>query len=278
MELTTHEYGSYLRVGEMGTLRIEEEGGCFHEFLCIVVQLFNGSAELVLVSGELPAELIGKESAAALTVISGHLQCNAAVVIGKNSFEQTLFVRFDGLLTVCIKRNYIRCDVLIPFVYVEHGKNIEKATREVKVLRDKPDNQSFEPVPYGESYKVAEWQQQGELLPMRVNLGGGGVRFATVEPFQRGTALGLQFFLNWPEPRVIHAVLQVTRSKHFEQTQEDRAFYTWSKIRLKSQTLSITAGQYEYIDEDDRQFVIEYIKEMQSRLNVTAQVEDGNQS
>lgn len=274
MELTTSNYADYIRLGEMGTIRIDEEGGGFHEFLCIIVQIFNGSAELVLVSDELPSEMMGKDVAAKLTVISGHLQCNVPVFIGKNSFEQTLFVRFNGEATVKIKRNYVRTDVLIPFVYTEHGKNIVKATREVQESRNSESRSTFIPAPYGESYKVVDWPGKGELLPVRVNLGGGGIRFASVEPFQRGWCLGIQMFLDWPEPRVIHAALLVTRSKPFEQTPEDRAFYNWSKLRLKSQTISITAGQYEYIDDDDRQFVMDYIKEMQTRQQAAARAEE----
>src|SRR6185369_5523425 len=107
------------------------------------------------------------------------------------------------------------------------------------------------------------------------NLGGGGVRFATVDPFQRNSFLALQLFLDWPEPRVIHAVLKVIRSKSFEQTPEDRPFYNWAKIRLKSKSISITAGSYEYIEDEDRQFLVDYIQEMQSRhCSITA--EGGN--
>lgn len=277
MEKTTKEYAQYLRIGEMGTLRIEEEGGCYRELLCIIVQMQQGAAELVLVSDELPSQLLGAESDAELSIINGHLQCDVPVVIGKNSFEQTLFVRFNGLLTVKIKRNFIRCDVLMPFIYTEHGRNIDKAIREVSSAANSLAYRTFEPVPHGESYKVLNWQDQEELLPMRINLGGGGVRFATVEPFQRGTALGLQMFLDGPKPRVIHAVLQVTRSKPFEQTMEDRAFYTWAKIRLKSKTLSITAGQYEFIDEGDRQAVIDYIKEKQTSQHAPVETERINE-
>ncbi len=265
MELTTREYRNYFRLGEMGTLKISTDNGGFYDFPVINVQMHDASVEVVLVSDELPAEMHGKEIAATLSVITGHLICDAPVIIGRNSFEQTLFLRFNGEALVRIKRNYIRTDVLIPFIYTEHGKNTAKATRAVQACRDTAAFTLFTPIPYGESFKVANWQDTPELLPTRVNLGGGGVRFASVEPFQRGWCLGLQMFLDWPTPKVIHAVLTVTRSKPFEQTPEDRAFYNWAKLRLKSQTISITAGQYEYIDDDDRQFVINYIKEMQSR-------------
>jgi len=88
----------------------------------INVQMHDASVEVVLVSDELPAEMHGKEIAATLSVITGHLICDAPVIIGKNSFEQTLFLRFNGEALVRIKRNYIRTDVLIPFIYTEHGK------------------------------------------------------------------------------------------------------------------------------------------------------------
>ncbi|CAH2032427.1 hypothetical protein [Trichlorobacter ammonificans] len=273
MELTTKEFRNYFRLGELGTVRISDDSDYLHEFPAIIVQLFDSSLEVVLVSDELPGEMLGREVVAQLSVITGHLVCDVPVIIGKNSFEQTLFLRFNGEAVVRIKRNFIRTDVLIPFCYDEHGRNSVKAVREVQELRAIPSRTVFAPVPYSESYKIADWPGKGELLPVRVNLGGGGIRFASVEPFQRGTMLGLQMFLDWPEPRVIHAALQVTRSKPFEQTPEDRAFYTWSKIRLKSQTISITAGQYDYIDDGDRQFVIDYIKEIQKRQHNPAETE-----
>lgn len=278
MELTTKEFRNYFRLGELGAVRIADDSGHLYEFPAIIVQLFESSLEVVLVSDELPDEMLGREITATLSVITGHLICDVPVVIGRNSFEQTLFLRFNGEATVRIKRNFIRADVLIPFCYDLHGRNGMKATREVQDQRGIASRTVFTPAPYGESYKIVDWPGKGELLPVRVNLGGGGIRFASVEPFQRGSMLSLQMFLDWPEPRVIHAALQVTRSKPFEQTPEDRAFYTWSKIRLKSQTISITAGQYEYIDDDDRQFVIDYIREMQNRRQTPAPTEETESS
>jgi len=86
----------------------------------------------------------------------------------------------------------------------------------------------------------------------------------------------VQIFLDWPEPRIIHAVLKVIRSKPFEQTPEDRSFYNWAKIRLKSQVISITAGSYEFIEDEDRQLIINYIKEIQSRHALKKEEGDSN--
>jgi len=201
MELTTREYRNYFRLGEMGTLKISTDKGGFYDFPVINVQMHDASVEVVLVSDELPAEMQGKEIAATLSVITGHLICDAPVIIGRNSFEQTLFLRFNGEALVRIKRNYIRTDVLIPFIYTEHGKNTAKAIREVQSCRDTAAYMSFTPIPYGESFKVANWHDIPELLPTRVNLGGGGVRFASVEPFQRDGALAYRCFLTGLSPK-----------------------------------------------------------------------------
>lgn len=262
MDLRSREYVKYFRVGELATLKIEGDSGIFQEFVCVMAQVSDVASELVIMYDELPANLLGTEIPATISAMIGYLQCDCPVIIGKNSFEQTAFARFAGDAVIRIKRNYIRQDVLIPFLY-EEAKGFEKAKEIVSVRRADPRSSTFTPEVYGESFKVVA--SPDPLLPVRINLGGGGVRFTTVEPFRRNTFLALQIFLNWPEPRVVHAVLKVIRSKPFEQTPEDRFFYNWAKIRLKSQNISITAGSYEYIEDGDRQTVIDFIKEMQSR-------------
>ncbi len=264
MDLKSREYVKYFRVGEMATLKIEEASGVFLELTCIIAQVSGVSCELAVMFDELPASSIGSEIPATLSAMVGYLHCECPVVIGKNSFEQTVFARFAGEADIRIKRNYIRQDVLIPFLH-EPVKGFERAKELALARRAEPRSATFTRETYGESFKAVAWQGKDDLVPVRINLGGGGVRFATVDPFPRNTFLALQIFLDWPEARVIHAVLKVIRSKPFEQTPEDRPFYNWAKIRLKSQTISITAGSYEYIEDEDRQFLIDYIQEMQSR-------------
>lgn len=264
MDFNSREYVKYFRVGEMATLKIEDSSGVYLELNSIIAQVSDFSCELVIMYDQLPASSIGQEVPAILSAMVGYLHCECPVMIGRNSFEQTVFARFAGEATIRIKRNYIRQDVLIPFLY-EEVRGIENARELVADRRAAPRFVNFTPQPYGESFKVAAWQGKDDLLPNRINLGGGGVRFASVDPFQRNTSLALQMFLEWPQPRVLHAVLQVTRSKPFEQTPEDRTFHNWARIRLKSRTISITAGSYGYIEDEDRQFLVDYIKEIQSR-------------
>jgi hypothetical protein len=275
MDLKSREYAKYFRVGEMATLKITDDSGNFQELVCIIAQVSDVASELAVMFDELPPELLGIEVPATLSAMVGYLHCECPVVIGKNSFEQTVFARFAGEADIKIKRNYIRQDVVIPFLY-EAVKGFEAAKELVQSRRSDPRSCAFTCEPYGESFQAKAWQGTDDLIPLRVNLGGGGVRFTTVDPFPRNTFLALQIFLDRPEPRVIHAVLKVIRSKPFEQTPEDRFFYNWAKIRLKSQTISITAGSYEYIDDDDRQFIIDYIQEMQSRnSSISAEGKNG---
>jgi hypothetical protein len=265
MNLQSRDYVKYFRIGEIANLRIEENEDTFLDLTCVIAQVSEVSAELVVMHDELPARLLGSESPATITAIVGYLQCSCRVVIGRNSFEQTVFARFDGEATVRIMRNYIRQDVLIPFLY-DAMRGFTEAEALVRKRSEDTRLQSFTCEPYGESFKAVGWLGQEDLVPLKINLGGGGVRFATVDPFQRSAALALQLFLDWPTPRVIHAVLRVTRSKPFEQTPEDRAFYNWAKLRLKSNVINITAGSYEYIGDEDRQFVLDFIKEKQPQL------------
>jgi len=275
MDFTSREYVKYFRVGEMATLKIEEASGVYLELTCIIAQVSDVASELAIMFDELPATSIGAEIPATLSAMVGYLHCECPVIIGKNSFEQTAFARFAGEAEIRIKRNYIRQDVLIPFLY-EPVKRFEMAKELILSRRSDPLLNTFTREPYGESFKAVAWRGKDDLVPVRINLGGGGVRFASVDPFQRNTFLALQIFLDWPEPRVVHAVLKVIRSKPFEQTPEDRPFYNWAKIRLKSQTISITAGSYDYIEDEDRQFLIDYIQEMQSRhSSITAEGKNG---
>lgn len=263
MDLKSVEYHKYFRIGEIATLKIEEDSGVYEEFNCVIAQVSDVSCELGIMYDELSENLIGKEKPAVIIAMVGYLHCECPVIIGKNSFEQVVFARFSGEATIQIKRNYIRHDVLIPFLY-SHARGFETARELVQERRSKPGLVNFNDEPYGESYKVVSWQGNEDVLPVRLNLGGGGVRFTTVDPFPRNSFLALQIFLNWPQPKVVHAVLKVIRSKPFEQTPEDRFFYNWAKLRLKSQTISITAGSYEFIEDEDREAVIDYIKEMQA--------------
>lgn len=268
MDIRSFEYFKYFRIGEVATLKIEEDDGDYQELTCVIAQISDVACELGIMYDELSESQIGKEKPATLIAMVGYLHCECPVVIGKNSFEQTVFARFSGEAVVRIKRNYIRQDVLTPFLY-DPAQGFESARRLVQERRADRRLATFRQEPYGESFKAISWQGNEELLPVRINLGGGGVRFTTVDPFPRNSFLALQIFLNWPEPKVVHAVLKVTRSKPFEQTPEDRFFYNWAKLRLKSQAISITAGSYEYIEDEDRQALINYIKEMQSRHSLT---------
>lgn len=274
MDFKSREYVKYFRIGEMATLKIEEDSGTYLELVSIIAQVSDVSSELAIMFDELPSQLIGMETSATLSAMVGYLHCECPVIIGKNSFEQTAFARFAGEATIRIKRNYIRQDVLIPFLH-EPLKGYEAAKELILSRRADPAAVTFTREKHGESFKAVAWCGGDDLVPVLINLGGGGVRFASVDPFPRNTFLALQIFLEWPEPRVIHAVLKVIRSKPFEQTPEDRPFYNWAKIRLKSQTISITAGSYEYIEDEDRQVIVNYIQEMQSRRSaITA--EEGN--
>ena len=99
------------------------------------------------------------------------------------------------------------------------------------------------------------------LLPSKINLGGGGVRFTTSDEIKRGSYLSLQKFLQHDnKPLVIHSVMEVTRSELLHLTQEDKAFYMYGKIRLKTQVLCVTAGKYVLIDEGDQALLVDYIR------------------
>lgn len=260
MEYATSDYEKFFRIGEMAVVIMSLDGGVINEVYGAIAQLSDVGAEMVLASYSLPKAQKGKEISATLTAITGHLRCECPVMIGRNSFDKTLILRFTGNAVVKLQRQHLRCDVLIPFLYSEEGKDINETEKKWKVLRSDPKRATFRPVPYGESFMAAQWQGKGDILPSRINLGGGGVRFTTSDEIRNGSTLSVQVFIEAPQPRVIHGVMEVTRSELFHLTHEDKAFYNYAKIRLKSQTICITAGRYIMIDEGDREVVMEYIR------------------
>lgn len=261
MEFETTEYSNYFRIGEMAVVSTEPQPGIINELYGAITQVSNIGAEMMLLTNGVGKDLKGQETAATLLAITGHLRCNCPVVIGKNSDGKNLCLRFDGKANVAMLRQFLRCDVLIPFLYSEEEdsdlKRIEKKWHSVK---SDPAFASFVPKESGESYVVEGWQGRGDIPPSKINLGGGGVRFTTSEEIRRGRYLSLQMFLQLPQPRILHTVMEVTRSEVFHLTQEDKSFYMYGKIRLKSQIICITAGKYILIEEEDQAAIIEYIK------------------
>ncbi|SNB45235.1 hypothetical protein [Geobacter sp. DSM 9736] len=261
MDFETTEYGKYFRIGEMAVVSTKLEGGIINELHGAIVQVTDVGAEMILLSNGAGNDLKGKETSASLLAITGHLRCDCPVIIGKNSDRNNLCLRFDGKATVTMLRKFLRCDVLIPFLYNEEkNADIKDLEKKWRATRSDAKLASFIPKEYGESYYVENWQDKGDILPSKVNLGGGGVRFTTAEEIKRGSFISLQMFLQYPKPAVLHAVMEVTRSEMFHLTQEDKAFYMYAKIRLKSQLICITAGKYVLIDEEDQAALVEYIR------------------
>jgi len=172
METRSSEYGKFFRIGEIATLKIEENGGS-QELVCIIAQISDVSCELAIMYDELSENHIGKEKPATLTAMIGYLQCECPVTIGKNSFEQTAFARFSGEAVIKIKRNYIRQDVLVPFLF-DRVRGVETGTALVKERRSDIRLKTFKHEPCGEGVKVIAWNTTEEVLPIRMNLGGGG--------------------------------------------------------------------------------------------------------
>lgn len=249
----------YLQPGATGIISVTFDPTCSVTLHGIVVQVTSIAAEFEIVSGELPVTAKGVELPAKFTVFTQKMHYTCPVIIGKNSSGQTLFIRFDAEADVKLNRDYFRRDVLIPFLYNETDESLEQARNHWLTERLTTARPQFEFATHGEGNKVLNWRGHEVILPCKVNLSGGGVRFASSKEIPRGRLLYVYLFPGKPNPQEVCAVVEVARSEMFYMTMENREFYNWAKLRLKSDTLYLTAGKFVSIDEKDRSLLSKYL-------------------
>lgn len=259
MPIQSQNYLKYLQPGATGiisanvdpTLRIDLHG--------VIVQVNKIAAEMEIVSGEFPIRAKGVELPAKLTVFSGHMHYTCPVIIGRNSSGNTLFIRFSEEAGVKLNRDYFRRDVFIPFVYEETGETLEEAGNTWLQERLTPVRPRFEIASHGEGRKVLNWKGHEVILPHKINLSGGGLRFASAGEISANKLLYTHLFLEKPSPQAISAVVEVCRSELFYLTVENREFYNWAKVRLKSEYMYLTACKFVVIDEKERSLIGKYL-------------------
>jgi len=249
----------YLQPGATGIISVTLDPTYTTNLHGIVVQVNKIAAEFEIVSGEFPVSAKGVELPAKFTVFTQKMHYTCPVIIGKNSSGKTLFIRFDEEAEVKLNRDYFRRDVLIPFLYTETDESLEAAGNRWLTERLTTSRPQFEFATHGEGNKVLNWRGHEVILPHKINLSGGGVRFATDKEIPRGRLLYVNLFPGKPNPQEICAVVEVARSEMFYMTMENREFYNWAKLRLKSDTLYLTAGKFVMIDEKERALLSKYL-------------------
>ena len=260
MEIEVCAYRKHLKPGATGIISATLDPSTKIDLHGIIVQVTRIAAEIELTTGEVPASIKGVEVPAVLSLFSDNIHCACPVIIGRNSSGNTVFLRFTETAEVMLKRDYFRRDVLIPFYY-------EEETEDLQTIRDKwlearlaSARPTFELMSHGEGSKVLNWKGRDAILPYKVNLSGGGVRFASAEEIAQGSLITAHIFIEKPSPYCISAIVEISRSETFHMTIENRAFYNWAKLRLKSEPIFLTAGKFITIDEKERKVITNYLQ------------------
>jgi c-di-GMP-binding flagellar brake protein YcgR len=101
-------------------------------------------------------------------------------------------------------------------------------------------------ISHGGAHKVVKWRGGDDLLPLSVNLSGGGLRIKTPYYMEPGTRVLVDIFLPLAPTRVISAVAEIIRCNEIKLSWEKGASYT-------------TAMKFTNIDEKDRESIIFFV-------------------
>jgi hypothetical protein len=248
-------YAGYFKEDLRITAAFHPSDGAAIDVDCFVVSL-EGDRLLL--------ELSGNRSAGGLPVEPGnHVRlgfwtgwalCNCGGVFAGKTAERRIQVRLTGKVTEKQRREYFRLDVSMPLQYAIPEKQHQSDIRsEWSAYRHKMQKL---PAPvlrtHEESVKVASWNGFSNIMPQRINLSGGGIRFRTNEYMESRTFVAINLFLPLVSQQVIHVVAEVLRCNEIV-------------LGLQSGTSYNTAMRFHFIDEADREAIISYIFSEQRR-------------
>lgn len=172
-------------------------------------------------------------------------RCNGTLesIAGRN-----FTVNLNSKLEIEQRREHFRMDVNIPVCYslpdnqqLSSVEGIWKVRRILSEFAEQPKIVALQG-----SFSVLEWQDQGDIDPLRVNLSAGGIRVKTPASFTPGALLNLNLFLPMNTIRIIDAVVAIIRSTEIRLTLDNRPAYT-------------TAMKFIFLAERDRESIISYI-------------------
>ncbi len=172
--------------------------------------------------------------------------CRCEGVVLQQRSARELQLKMVGNVEVQQRRDYFRHEVHIPLIYSVPEQQELVMEKEWQRLRKQLAEQTPLLVPCENGYKAVKWEGNLELLPQRVNLSGGGIRYKLREELASGTMVLLQLFLPLAPSRVICAVATVLRSTEIVLSFDKYTYYT-------------TAMKFTHLDGKDREAIIAYL-------------------
>ncbi|GAB7025857.1 PilZ-like domain-containing protein [Geotalea toluenoxydans] len=182
-----------------------------------------------------------------------HYRCNGR--LEKVDSGNKLQAKLVGPVIEQQRRDYFRLDLVMPVEYrvlknqppsiVEEEWNAERGR-----CLSLPELQLE---PFGDGFKVVEWRDGEDLLPMEMNLSGGGIRLKLPEAVAPGTLMGIDLFLPLVPSRIIRTVAEVVRCNEIT-------------LRWEKGTQYRVATRFIHINERERETIISFIFSEQRRL------------
>jgi N-terminal PilZ-like domain PilZN1/PilZ domain len=212
----------------------------------------------------LTLELVGNEPAGDLTAEPGAdvlvslftdwslCRCNAVLV--QKICGRRIFLRLTGPVVEKQTREHFRLDVTIPLSYTIPEKQLLTDVHAEWAANRELLQEAAPPlmVTCPEGFKVAGWEGQDEIAPLRVNLSGGGLKFKTPEYLNQDSLVAINLFLPLRPPRVIPVVAETLRCSEIVLGRGKGNCY-------------MTALRFRFINEKDRETIIAFIFTEQRR-------------
>ncbi len=247
MSKKTVNYGAFFKVGQhvrLGYSHPEKKG---HELNGEITGFSNNRARVEIIGSNLQSSFSahGKELYISGWSGWGFYICSAIQegLVGDREID----IRLSGMVDEYQRREYFRWDVNIPVLLTVPEKQQQSEIKNLWIAdRDRLRGTTPGMRHAGGAYMVASWKGGDDILPLNVNLSGGGIRFRTGNYIAPDTKIRVDIFLPVAPMRVIATVAEVLRCSEIS-------------LRVEKESLFITAMRFIHIDEKDRETIISYL-------------------
>jgi len=256
MSRNTHEYAKYYQDNQQVKIGIKLADDKYLQVGGVVRSIEEDLLILELV-GTASAEESAVEpgSDIVLSTWTGWSLLHCSGLLTQKIYHRRAFIRLAGPVIERQSREYFRMDVSLPICYTIPERqllpDVHKEWASTRGVMLKLPGPVLQSCPDG--YKVAGWNDSGDIEPQRVNLSGGGLRFLTPVYVKPETLVTIDLFLPFIPPRVIHTVVETLRCSEI-------MLDTGRGVRY------LTAMRFHFINAKDRESIIAFIFAEQRRI------------
>lgn len=242
-------YSLFFKPDQPVTLHLHLESGPPLEENGIVLAVEDAHLSVELLGKGLPVEIAaGGDTAVTVTSNEGWAIYRCHAVLADRIKGREIRLQLVDEVTIHQRREFYRLDLELPLLYaIPENQQLTHVRAECE-LANRFSANGFPPEfePHGNSVKVVGWQSAPELLPVPVNLSGGGIRVKMPFKHPVGTLVLLDLFLVGPPPRVVHTIGSVTRTSELLLNLSRTASYP-------------TSMAFRYLERRDRDAIITHI-------------------